>query len=29
MKEDKTMEKIVQTAGKLQLGDFAPEFAAL
>ena len=26
-KEDKKMEKIVQTAGKMQLGDFAPEFA--
>ncbi len=21
------MEKIIQTAGKMQLGDFAPEFA--
>lgn len=23
------MEKIIQTAGRMQLGDFAPEFAHL
>ena len=27
VEEDEEMEKIVQTVGKMQLGDFAPEFA--